>query len=429
MTEPENEFEAFLKTRTVLPNGMSDDDKLEPPKALDAIVLKKAREAIRAQQRLKRTPRWATPVALAATILLCLSIVLNVSLNTNRPTVDRQRMANVTAEKAPLTPARAASEGERREKAADGTSSREVILPETKVAEPRAPRPPVLAEDATPAPSNSPPAHRSAADKVEAFANGSRVWAQAPSDAADAATLNSAAEKAARLADRNRTAGQMPSGATDAAAPNSAAEKAARFADRSRTPGQAPSDALGAADTASGGVSSLAARGVAGTAVVRVPPLAASARMDPSHSATQSPAGGAATGQQPSTAAPAAPPPSVAESAAPSLPAPPATAAPAAPSPSGAASAAPSPSAGSAASTPADTGAETHEGDQPALAKRSAAAAPPHPKDPKTWLRQIATLRAEGKRAQADAEMQRFRATFPAYPAKPDPSEPSEPSK
>ena len=54
MTEPGDEFETFLKTRTVLPDGMSDDDKLEPPKALDAIVLKEAREAIRARQRLNR---------------------------------------------------------------------------------------------------------------------------------------------------------------------------------------------------------------------------------------------------------------------------------------------------------------------------------------------------------------------------------------
>ena len=65
MTQPADDFETFLKTRTVLPNGMSDDDKLEPPKALDAVVLKQAREAIHARERLNRTPRWATPVALA----------------------------------------------------------------------------------------------------------------------------------------------------------------------------------------------------------------------------------------------------------------------------------------------------------------------------------------------------------------------------
>jgi len=77
------------------------------------------------------------------------------------------------------------------------------------------------------------------------------------------------------------------------------------------------------------------------------------------------------------------------------------------------------------------SGAEDQEHDQPALAKRAASAgvAKPHPVDPKTWLRQIDALRAKGKTIEADAEMRRFRAIFPAYPAKPGPSTPSEPPK
>jgi hypothetical protein len=292
MTEPGDEFETFLRTRTVLPSGMSDDDKLEPPKALDAIVLKKAREAIRARQRLNRTPRWAMPVALAATILLCLSVVLNVGLNTNRPTANLRRMTAATADNTSPTPSSPASEAKRRENVAGGISSDEAILPEEKVAEPRAPRPQVLAETATPAPDASLGANGSAIDKADALGN------------------------------------------------------------RSRTPAQAPSDAPSA------------------------PAPSAAARSAPPSGTASSPA-----------AAPASPPPS-----------------------------------GSVA--------EAQPGDQPALAKRKAAATPPpHPQDPKTWLQQIAALRAEGKTAQADAEMQRFRATFPAYPAKPDPSAPSEPPK
>jgi hypothetical protein len=80
-----------------------------------------------------------------------------------------------------------------------------------------------------------------------------------------------------------------------------------------------------------------------------------------------------------------------------------------------------------AAATPRARAADTEDRDHPALAKSKPAAAPTHPKDPKTWLQQIADLRADGKTAQADAEMQRFRATFPAY--KPGPSAPSEPPK
>lgn len=159
MTEPrsDEEFETFLKRRTLLPNGMTDDDKLEPPKALDALVLKRAREAVREQQQSNRAPRWAKPVALAATILLCLSVVLNISLNTNRPTGDLRRQAPATADKAPAAAPGAATAGGLREEVVTGAAPREAILPEAKVAEPRAPRPPVLAQTRAPTP-GSPPA-------------------------------------------------------------------------------------------------------------------------------------------------------------------------------------------------------------------------------------------------------------------------------
>jgi len=110
MTDPDrdDEFEVFLQQRTVLPNTMSDADKLEPPKAVDDSVLKKAREAIHAQQHTDltqlqpaRAARWATPVALAATLMLCLSIVLNVSLNANRPTENVRQMTAARSDKAP----------------------------------------------------------------------------------------------------------------------------------------------------------------------------------------------------------------------------------------------------------------------------------------------------------------------------------------
>jgi hypothetical protein len=76
-----------------------------------------------------------------------------------------------------------------------------------------------------------------------------------------------------------------------------------------------------------------------------------------------------------------------------------------------------------------------------ALAKRKANTPPPHPADapggserraaevegvngllqhdPKAWLRHIEALRSEGKTAQANAEMNRFRAAFPTYSASP----------
>jgi hypothetical protein len=320
MTEPQSddEFETFLKRRTVLSNGMSDDDKLEPPKTLDALVLKRAREAVRERRQSNRAPRWAAPVALAATILLCVSVVLNVSLNTNRPAGDLRRQAAATVDKAPAAAPGAATEGGLREEVVTGTASREAILPEAKIAEPRAPRPPVLAETRTPAPGGSPRGHGSAADKAAAFADRTGTSA-----------------RLAKRADAPAKAPSETSQGTDSVAVSG-------LADRSRTPPAAPTE---------------------------TPPLASAASSAPATPATDRAAG-----------------------------------------------------------------LQEHE---PALAKRqagqaagaAATAAAPHPRDPKTWLRQIEALRAEGKTAQADAEMQRFRTIFPTYPAKPGLPAPSEPPK
>ena len=100
MTDPEQDevFEAYLKRRPVLPTL---DDPLEPPAALDYRVLNQAREAIQPgakKSTLQRPPRWAVPVALAATLLLCLSIVMNISLNTNRRSPNIERMTAARAD-------------------------------------------------------------------------------------------------------------------------------------------------------------------------------------------------------------------------------------------------------------------------------------------------------------------------------------------
>jgi hypothetical protein len=415
MTEPGDDFETFLKTRTLLPHGMSDDDKLEPPKALDTIVLKKAREAIHAREQPNRAPRWATPVALAATILLCLSIVLNVSLNTNRPTANLQRMAATTSSATPAAapmPASPMSEGERRDKVADSRPYNEAILPEAKVAEPRAPRPPVVAEEATPAPAPRESLRRgnAAADKADALANGS--GRRVPALRAAPSNPDSAADKAAALlADRSGTPTQAPSEAKPAVA--SAADQAAQLADSTASPTQAQSETQSAARAAPDSVTTLATRGYAGTTAT----AARAAATRESAAAGSMASSGASRAAPPAAATgPAGPPPAVvARAAAPSSPA--NEARPSPPTAAPAATAAP----------PRARAADTEDRDQPALAKPKPAAAPTHPKDPETWLQQIADLRAEGKTAQADAEMQHFRATFPAY--KPRPDTPSEPRK
>ena len=79
MSEHDPEFEEFLKRRRPLFRDDVDED-LEPPAELDRVVLRQAREAIRGEESmpLYRGPRWAAPLAVAATVLLALGVVFFV---------------------------------------------------------------------------------------------------------------------------------------------------------------------------------------------------------------------------------------------------------------------------------------------------------------------------------------------------------------
>ena len=140
MTDAEQDeaFEAYLRRRQLLPTA--HDDRLEPSAKLDDLVLGRAREAIQARgapdpakSQATRPPRWAVPVALAATLLLCLSVVMNISLNTSRRSAESTRVA-------------AASYNAPRESISGDIPSHEVILPEAKIAGPVAPHAPVVAQ-------------------------------------------------------------------------------------------------------------------------------------------------------------------------------------------------------------------------------------------------------------------------------------------
>jgi hypothetical protein len=73
---PDPEFEEFLRRRRPL-FRRDVDDGLEPPPELDRIVLRQARDAIQPERPLPlyRGPRWAAPVAIAATLVLGLAVV------------------------------------------------------------------------------------------------------------------------------------------------------------------------------------------------------------------------------------------------------------------------------------------------------------------------------------------------------------------
>jgi hypothetical protein len=161
MTDPEHdeEFEAYLRRHSALSSRVQSEEKLEPPHDLDDIVLRKARQAIQAPQQLPlyKAPRWALPVALAATILLCFSIWLNVSINMHRPPAVSSRLAPAPAPLKPAAP----------------QPNAEVILPEAKVVAPHA--------TPTPTPSTSDAQSRVAAAPVPPPA--ADTQAQSPSAA------------------------------------------------------------------------------------------------------------------------------------------------------------------------------------------------------------------------------------------------------
>ncbi len=122
MTGSDDEFDDFLRRRK--PVFRRDDDGLEPPAELDRIVLRQAREAIEAErpQRVFRAPRWGTPIALAATVLVALSVMIHVGMPAKGP-VGEVTVRNISREVGPsAAPAMAANEAA--DQAADSSATR-----------------------------------------------------------------------------------------------------------------------------------------------------------------------------------------------------------------------------------------------------------------------------------------------------------------
>jgi hypothetical protein len=84
MTGPErdNEFEAYLKRRARIDRRLRSLDRLEPPAELDRIIIARARQSIQGAPPvpLFRAPRWALPMGMAATILISLSVLLDLGV-------------------------------------------------------------------------------------------------------------------------------------------------------------------------------------------------------------------------------------------------------------------------------------------------------------------------------------------------------------
>jgi hypothetical protein len=95
MTGSDEEFEDFLKRRK--PTFRAVDDMFEPPPELDRVVLRQAREAIETEQPLRvfRGPRWAAPIALAATLVLAVAVVFQAGMPAKREPVAEVTVQNV----------------------------------------------------------------------------------------------------------------------------------------------------------------------------------------------------------------------------------------------------------------------------------------------------------------------------------------------
>jgi hypothetical protein len=89
MTGPErdDEFEAYLRRRVRIDRRLRSLDRLEPPAELDQIIIGQARQAIQVAPPVPKfrgsghpAPRWALPMGMAATILISLSVLLDLGV-------------------------------------------------------------------------------------------------------------------------------------------------------------------------------------------------------------------------------------------------------------------------------------------------------------------------------------------------------------
>jgi len=148
----DDEFEDFLKRRK--PVFRAPDDMFEPPAEIDRVVLRQAREAIESERPLKvfHGPRWAAPVALAATMLLAVTILFQASDPATQAPVPEVTVQNV-AERvdvadaaAPVAPApSAATNNQARNDAAAGTVTVDLAGPAVARSESAKARAPVAA--------------------------------------------------------------------------------------------------------------------------------------------------------------------------------------------------------------------------------------------------------------------------------------------
>jgi hypothetical protein len=148
MSGPDEEFDDFLARRKPL-FRRAPDDVLEPPEEVDRLVLRQAREAIetRRPQRAIRGTQWGAPLAVAATLLVALTVVLHGALPRKPqpvPEVTVQQVAQQREYPPPPAAAAPASPVPSPQTAADAAESDAVVVdlaPSASAARAAAPQP------------------------------------------------------------------------------------------------------------------------------------------------------------------------------------------------------------------------------------------------------------------------------------------------
>jgi hypothetical protein len=146
--DDDRELDDFLARRSTLHRRLADRDRADPPPELDRLVLDRAREAIQTPTNLAvhRAPRWAVPVALAASIVIAFTVVVNMGRMGHRGA----RVASSASTAADAAAARMAETGESieagRPTATAASANQLRIQMEKRAASPAAP--PMVAFDA-----------------------------------------------------------------------------------------------------------------------------------------------------------------------------------------------------------------------------------------------------------------------------------------
>jgi hypothetical protein len=74
----DEKFEAYLAGKSLVSEKYAELRDVEPPEDLDAVILAEAARAAKTHSHATPTRRWVIPVSVAATVMICFSLVWNI---------------------------------------------------------------------------------------------------------------------------------------------------------------------------------------------------------------------------------------------------------------------------------------------------------------------------------------------------------------